>query len=116
MRLMTITLLVLFILCIIGMFGCMDMPKPEPMKWKSGDMVQVIISGDRAMVIDVFEQSRYYRVRLAPSSQMTDSRLFSDDTKIERLPLILFHDFELTDVPKESTPIVNVPKERVVGV
>lgn len=96
-------LLAIFI--VILLLGCQVAPTAPPMKWKSGDIVQVIISGDRAMVIDVFEQAGYYRVRLAPHSQITDSGLLSDDTSIERLPLVLFHDFELTDIPKESEKV-----------
>lgn len=95
----------LAILIVILLLGCEVKYDPEPVKWKPGDMVRVIISGDRAMVIDVFARTKYYRVRLAPHSQMTDSGLLSDDTSIERLPLMLFQEFELTDLPKESEKV-----------
>lgn len=104
-------LLAIFI--VILLFGCEVRPDPDPLKWKEGDMVQVIISGDKGMIVDSVHYnhgsdmgSKVYWVRLAPESQITDSGFLADDTKVERLPIIRFKEFELTAAPKESDPVV----------
>lgn len=107
----------LAILIVIFLLGCEVRPDPYPLKWKEGDMVQVIISGDKGMIVDSVHYSygsemgsKIYWVRLAPKSQITDSGLLADDTKVERLPIIRFKEFELTAAPKESTPSIVVDK------